>query len=96
MGSHCAQREHGLALAAVARGDGSTAAAAGSVAPAVGRLELRASSGVFEASDYLSNKHDWVQTHDEVLGPFHRVAYTPAPREAGALASRTSTVKLPL
>ena len=60
------------------------------------RYELRASSGVFEASDYLSNKHDWVQTHDEVLGPFHRVAYTPAPREAGPLASRTSTVKLPL
>ena len=92
----CSQREHGRTLAAVARGDGGAAAAGGSVGPAVGRLELRASSGVFEASDYLSNKHDWVQAHDEVLGPFRRVAYTPAAREASSLASRTSTVKLPL
>jgi len=42
------------------------------------RLLLRPSNGVLEASDYLSAKHDWVQTREEVVGPFGRALYIPA------------------
>ena len=63
-----------------------------------------------EASDYLSNKHDWVQLEDEVIGPFRRAVYVPPPPAAAAaaagagegssgdgdIAAITSTIKLPL
>merc|ERR1712136_68548 len=39
---------------------------------------LRPSNGVCEASDYLSNKHDWVQLQDEVTEPLWRALYVPA------------------
>ena len=64
-----------------------------------GRLELRPSNGVVEASDYLSHKHDWPQMEAEVVGPFRRVAYTPGPAAASDDAgprSRTSTIQVPL
>ena len=41
------------------------------------RLVLRPSNGVVEASDYLTNKHDWVQLEDEVTPPIKRAVYTP-------------------
>ena len=85
-------RHEGL-LAELVRGG------AGAVAPASGRLELRPSNGVVEASDYLSHKHDWPQMEAEVVGPFRRVAYTPGPAAASDDAgprSRTSTIQVPL
>lgn len=42
------------------------------------RLVLRPSNGVVEASDYLSRKHDWVQTEEEITEPLHRVIYEPS------------------
>ena len=47
------------------------------VALAADRLVLRPSNGVLEASDFLSNKHDWVQLEDEVTPPIKRAVYTP-------------------
>jgi len=41
-------------------------------------LVLRPSNGVLEASDYLSQKHDWVQLVDEVTEPIRRALYIPA------------------
>lgn len=38
---------------------------------------LRASNGVVEASDYLSDRHDWVQTGDEVVRVGARAIWTP-------------------
>ena len=35
----------------------------------------QASNGVTEASDYLTNKHDWLQTEEEVTPPFKRALY---------------------
>lgn len=43
------------------------------------RLILRPSNGVLEASDYLSNKHDWVQMEEELTAPLSRALYTPKP-----------------
>ena len=39
---------------------------------------LRPSNGVLEASDYLSNKHDWVQLEEEVTSPLRRALYMPS------------------
>lgn len=41
-------------------------------------IALRPSNGVCEASDYLSNKHDWVQLCEEVTEPLARARYTPS------------------
>ena len=41
------------------------------------RLMLRPSNAVVEASDYLTNKHDWVQLEDEVTPPLRRALYEP-------------------
>eukprot|EP00928_Gymnodinium_smaydae_P032833 TRINITY_DN23684_c0_g3_i1.p1 TRINITY_DN23684_c0_g3~~TRINITY_DN23684_c0_g3_i1.p1 ORF type:complete len:668 (+),score=96.17 TRINITY_DN23684_c0_g3_i1:216-2219(+) len=41
------------------------------------RYLLRASNAVVEASDYLSELHDWVQTSDEVTQPIPRFLYVP-------------------
>merc|ERR1711908_169810 len=41
-------------------------------------LVLRPSSGVLEASDYLSEKHDWVQLEEEVTEALPRALYIPA------------------
>merc|ERR1719343_1769902 len=40
-------------------------------------LVLRPSNGVVEASDYLSDRHDWLQTEEEVVSPGPRVLYIP-------------------
>ena len=88
-------RHEGL-LAELVRGG------AGAVAPVSGRLELRPSNGVVEASDYLSHKHDWPQMAAELVGPFRRVAYTPptasaeVPTDDAGPWSRTSTIQVPL
>jgi hypothetical protein len=37
------------------------------------KLLLRASNGVYEASDTLSDKHDWAQMQDEVTNPLRRI-----------------------
>ena len=50
----------------------------GSVASASDRLVLRPSNGVLEASDYLTNKHDWVQMAEEVTGSLRRAVFTPS------------------
>jgi len=42
------------------------------------RLVLRPSNGVLEASDYLTNKHDWAQLEEEVTEPLRRALYTPS------------------
>mmetsp|Transcript_1283 Transcript_1283/g.1866 ORF Transcript_1283/g.1866 Transcript_1283/m.1866 type:complete len:469 (+) Transcript_1283:273-1679(+) len=42
------------------------------------RMVLRPSVGVVEASDYLSHKHDWVQTVEETTHEMRRLVYTPA------------------
>ncbi|CAE7028634.1 rabggtb [Symbiodinium microadriaticum] len=41
------------------------------------RIVLRPSNGVTEASDYLTNKHDWLQCEEEVTGAVLRVVYVP-------------------
>lgn len=41
------------------------------------RLILRPSNGVCEASDYLSDKHDWVQLQEEVTEPLRRAMFQP-------------------
>lgn len=51
---------------------------AGKVTDVKHRLVLRPSNGVVEASDYLSLKHDWVQTEEEITEPLHRAVYEPA------------------
>ena len=33
--------------------------------------------GVVEASDYLTNKHDWVQLEEEITPPLRRALYEP-------------------
>lgn len=40
-------------------------------------LMLRASNGVYEASDTLSGKHDWPQMQDEMTEPLARLEYRP-------------------
>lgn len=42
-------------------------------------LVLRPSNGVVEASDYLTNKHDWVQLQEEITPPLRRALYEPRP-----------------
>jgi len=42
------------------------------------KLMLRPSNGVLEASDYLSNKHDWVQMSEEMTEPSIRMLYIPS------------------
>ena len=51
----------------------------GDVSVVQDRLVLRPSNGVVEASDYLGNKHDWVQMEEEVTAPLRRALYTPPP-----------------
>ncbi|CAE7340981.1 rabggtb [Symbiodinium natans] len=41
------------------------------------KIVLRPSNGVTEASDFLTNKHDWLQCEEEVTGPVLRAAYVP-------------------
>ena len=41
------------------------------------RYVLRPSNGVTEASDYLTNKHDWVQMEEEVTGALWRAMWRP-------------------
>ena len=50
------------------------------------RLVLRPSNGVVEASDYLTNKHDWVQLEEEVTGPLKRALWRPDPSSAPSKA----------
>lgn len=52
------------------------------------RLVLRPSVGVVEASDYLSHKHDWVQTVEETTHEMRRLVYTP-PSAAAAMEKTT-------
>ena len=52
----------------------------GSVVEVEECLTLRPSNGVLEASDYLSDKHDWVQLVEEVTEPIQRALYVPAKR----------------
>jgi len=61
-------------------------AASTDVVQASDRLVLRPSNGVLEASDYLTNKHDWVQTEEEVTQPLRRAVFTP--QAAAAAAAR--------
>jgi len=44
-------------------------------------LVLRPSNGVVEASDYLSERHDWHQVREEVVPSGVRCLYTPATKE---------------
>jgi len=44
-------------------------------------LVLRPSNGVVEASDYLSERHDWHQVREEVVSSGVRCLYTPATKE---------------
>merc|ERR1712007_74804 len=48
------------------------------VATVMESLVLRASNGVVEASDHLSEKHDWLQTVDEITRPMRRLLYLPS------------------
>lgn len=41
------------------------------------RYLMRASAGIFEASDTLTSEHDWVQNFDEYTNPITRLIYTP-------------------
>ena len=50
------------------------------------RMVLRPSVGVVEASDYLSHKHDWVQTVEETTHEMRRLVYTPPSAAAAAAA----------
>lgn len=52
----------------------------GNVEKAQERLTLRPSNVVCEASDYLSNRHDWVQMGTEITEPIERAVYRPASR----------------
>ena len=52
-------------------------AAGGTVRAVNDKLMLRPSNGVVEASDYLTQKHDWVQLEDEVTPPLRRALYEP-------------------
>jgi len=49
----------------------------GTVREVEDRLVLRPSNGVMEASDYLSNEHDWVQTEEEITQSLPRILYEP-------------------
>jgi len=57
---------------------GHSLGAGGRVFRTTERLELRPSNGVCEASDYLSQKHDWLQLHVEVTMPLPRSMYVPS------------------
>jgi len=61
------------------------------------RLVLRPSNAVVEASDYLSNKHDWLQMAEEVTVPLQRVVYIPpnAPPPAADPGAATATPLIP-
>mmetsp|Transcript_24124 Transcript_24124/g.47278 ORF Transcript_24124/g.47278 Transcript_24124/m.47278 type:complete len:345 (-) Transcript_24124:117-1151(-) len=52
-------------------------------------IVLRPSNGVVEASDYLSGKHDWVQTEEELTNPLTRATYTPPDDKEGTPRFRT-------
>mmetsp|Transcript_20599 Transcript_20599/g.51517 ORF Transcript_20599/g.51517 Transcript_20599/m.51517 type:complete len:451 (-) Transcript_20599:84-1436(-) len=60
----------------------------GSVSVRSDALELRPSNGVLEASDFLSQKHDWVQLKTEVLPPVRRAVFAPASPVAVAVANK--------
>jgi hypothetical protein len=45
--------------------------------------EMRASNGVYEASDTLTHKHDWPQMHDERTEGLDRLLYLPMKRKGG-------------
>merc|ERR1712228_40179 len=64
-----------MGVEAVARDSGLK----GEVSISKDSLVLRPSNGVVEASDYLSNRHDWVQLQEEVTAPLPRVMYIPPP-----------------
>jgi len=50
------------------------------------RLVLRPSNGVLEASDYLTDEHDWVQVDEQVTAPLRRAMYAPTAGAAHAAA----------
>lgn len=56
----------------------SASAVGGRVDVSTERLVLRPSNGVLEASDYLTNKHDWVQTEEEITNALRRAVWSPA------------------
>ena len=58
--------------------------AGGVVTVATERYVLRPSNGVTEASDYLTNKHDWVQMEEEVTGALTRAMWRPDDAPAAA------------
>lgn len=41
------------------------------------RVVLRPSNGVVEWSETITERHDWVQTEEELVGPFQRCIYAP-------------------
>merc|ERR1712107_205058 len=55
----------------------SSSATGSRIVEACERLLLRRSNGVVEASDFLSDKHDWVQLTDEVTEALPRILYVP-------------------
>jgi len=58
------------------------------------RMVLRPSVGVVEASDYLSHKHDWVQTVEETTHEMRRLVYTPA--SVGRISMFSSCIEIEL
>jgi hypothetical protein len=51
--------------------------ATGTVRQTTERMVLRPSNSIVESSDFLSQKHDWVQMEEEVTEPISRVVYFP-------------------
>jgi len=43
------------------------------------RIVLRPSNGVVEASDYLGDRHDWLQIREEVISSISRFVFTASP-----------------
>ena len=74
-------RAMGVALSVAPHLERALAAAAGAAKGAVAtrsdRLVLRPSNAAVEASDYLSQKHDWLQVDEETTGPHRRAVYAP-------------------
>lgn len=52
--------------------------ATGSLTTVEEPLVLAPSSGVVEASDTLTNKHDWVQTDEETTARLYRLMFVPS------------------
>jgi len=70
----------------------------GEVCESCERLILRPSNGVLEASDYLSNRHDWVQLDEGITEPLPRAMYIPPgavnPKKLFQFAKKTSDISL--